>query len=106
MTITTELRGHTHRHKMSHALSMMSRLVRWERFARDCTLVARVDVQTDRELREILEDCSDFWELDTEAQVLTRANATSGEDVRIEIGVSQLLTDDVYRIVRETEPAW
>ena len=105
MTIVSELRGQAHKHKISHALSVVNRMVRWERFTRDCTLVARVDVQTDLQLREILADCSDWWELDTDTMTLTRANTLDG-DVRIEIGVSQLADDDVYRIVRETEPAW
>jgi hypothetical protein len=103
MTLMSELHSRSHRYKMSKALSMMSRLVRWERFANDCELIARVEVHSDLELHRLLEDCSDFWEFDTDTGVLHRQNQI-GDDVRMEIDVRALLADDVYRVLGQTEP--
>lgn len=104
MTITSELHARSHRYKMSQALAMMSRLVRWESFTSRCTIVARVDVETDSQLRSLLERCGDVWEFDPEAGVLIRKHGVES-DVRIEIGVAELWEDDVYRIVAEVEKA-
>lgn len=106
MTITTELRGHAHRHRMASVLAMTTRLCRWERFTLDATITARVDVESDCQLRELLLECSDFWEFDTDRMVLTRKYELDGEYVRMEIGVGGLHDDDVYRVLNDTEAAF
>lgn len=102
MTIASELRGHAHRHKISHALSLVNRMVRWEHFTLAATLTARVDVLTDDELRTLLDDCSDFWEFDTDEMVLTR-KYTYDDRIRMEIGVNGLEAEHVWKLLAETE---
>lgn len=106
MTITSELRGHAHKHHISAALSMVNRLVRWERYALAATVTARVDVETDLDLRELLLECSDFWEFDTENMVLTRKYELDVDRVRTEIGVNGLEADHVWKLLAETDPAF
>lgn len=106
MTITSELRGHAHRHKISAALSMVNRMVRWERYALDAVLTARVDVETDEDLRELLLECSEFWEFDTEKMVLTRKYELDGNHVRMEIGVNGLEAEHVWKLLTDTDPAF
>lgn len=105
MTISSELRGHAHKHRISHTLSLVNRMVRWERFTQNCTLVARVEVHTDTELRELLDDCSDFWEFDVEEMTLYRKNNLD-DSIRMEIGVNGLEAEHVWKLISITEPAW
>jgi len=98
MTINSETRTRSHRNKISRALSLVNRLVRWEHFTNDCELVARVSVQTDHELARILHDCSEYWEFD---QFEMCVSAGIGGDVRCEIDVNGLDPVDVWDLLAE-----
>ena len=109
MTVISELRGHSHAHKgrICQALSLVTRLVRWERFATDCELIARVEADSDIYLRRLLTECSEpDWEFDTDQMVLVRQVPVEFERCRFEIDVHHLNDDDVWKILAETRPVF
>lgn len=98
MTINSETRTRSHRNKISRALSLVNRLVRWEHFTNECHIVARVRVYDDKGLERILHDCSEYWEFDVSDMCV---HAGIGDDVRCEIDVNGLDPVDVWDLLAE-----
>lgn len=87
-------------------LGMVGWLNRRPDIASQATIVARVAVDSDIHLRQILDAAQDFFEYDPATSLVVKQFTYGDDQVHFEVDVRALRDDDVYRIIAETQPAW